>query len=153
MQSQILTICYLFASVTFILGLKMLSSPATARTGNRIAGLGMAIGIAGTIFLYTDESGRHLRHYSLIAVALVIGSVVGVSAAKKIKMTSMPEMVSLFNGMGGACAALISIVEFNHFLNNMSPLGFETSKGPPAGHYDRSYHWYRFLCGQHHCMG
>ena len=116
MELDILTICYLFASVTFILGLKMLSNPATAKRGNRIAATGMMIAIAGTIGLYKDDAGNHLHNYGWIGAALIIGSIIGSGVAKKVKMTAMPEMVSLFNGMGGACAALISIVEFNHFV-------------------------------------
>ncbi|HTQ65810.1 MAG TPA: NAD(P)(+) transhydrogenase (Re/Si-specific) subunit beta [Puia sp.] len=114
MEINILTICYLVASITFILGLKMLSNPATAKRGNRIAAAGMIIAIAGTIFLYQDESGNHLHNYPLIGLALMIGSVVGAIAARRVKMTAMPEMVSLFNGMGGACAMLISVVEYYH---------------------------------------
>ncbi|MFT3933579.1 MAG: NAD(P)(+) transhydrogenase (Re/Si-specific) subunit beta [Chitinophagaceae bacterium] len=114
MELNILTICYLIASVTFILGLKMLSNPATARRGNLIAAGGMTIAIIGTIFLYKDDEGKALHNYGWIFAALVIGGIVGTLAAKKVKMTAMPEMVSLFNGMGGACAMLISIVEFNH---------------------------------------
>ncbi|MDX2049416.1 MAG: NAD(P)(+) transhydrogenase (Re/Si-specific) subunit beta, partial [Chitinophagaceae bacterium] len=116
MLLSILTICYLIASVTFILGLKMLSHPATARRGNLIAAAGMAIAIIATIFLYKDEEGNKLHNYGWIFAGLVIGSIVGTLAAKKVKMTAMPEMVSMFNGMGGACAALISLVEFNHLL-------------------------------------
>ncbi|WP_153800401.1 NAD(P)(+) transhydrogenase (Re/Si-specific) subunit beta [Foetidibacter luteolus] len=112
MQSEILAIIYLLASVTFIVGLKMLSSPATARKGNLIAAGGMVTAIAGTIFLYRDEEGNALHNYGWIFGGLLIGSVIGVLAAKKVKMTAMPEMVSLFNGMGGACAALISISEY-----------------------------------------
>ena len=115
MEFNILTLCYLVGSVTFILGLKMLSNPTTARRGNLIAAAGMIIAIFGTIFLYTDEEGNKLGNYGWIFAALIIGTIVGTLAAKKVKMTAMPEMVSLFNGMGGACAALISIVEFNHF--------------------------------------
>jgi H+-translocating NAD(P) transhydrogenase subunit beta len=114
MELSILTICYLTASVTFILGLKMLSNPATARKGNLVAAGGMAIAIAGTIFLYKDDDGNALHNYGWIFSALIIGGIVGTLAAKKVKMTAMPEMVSLFNGMGGACAMLISIVEFRH---------------------------------------
>jgi len=114
MELSVLAICYLIASVTFILGLKMLSNPATAKRGNRIAAGGMIVAILGTIFLYKDESGNHLGNYIFITAALIIGTVIGAIAARKVKMTAMPEMVSLFNGMGGACAALISIVEFNH---------------------------------------
>jgi NAD(P) transhydrogenase subunit beta len=116
MQLDILTLCYLIGSVTFIIGLKMLSNPATARNGNLIAAAGMTIAIIGTIFLYRDEEGNKLHNYGWIFGGLIIGSVVGTLAAKKVKMTAMPEMVSLFNGMGGACAALISIVEFDHIL-------------------------------------
>jgi len=114
MELNILTVCYLIASVTFILGLKMLSNPATARKGNLIAAAGMTIAIFGTIFLYTDTEGHKLQNYAWIFGGIIIGSVVGTLAAKKVKMTAMPEMVSLFNGMGGACAALISAAEFYH---------------------------------------
>ncbi len=117
---NILNILYLLASVTFILGLKMLSNPATAKRGNLIAGLGMTLAIIGTIFLYEDE-GKKLGNYLLIFAAIAIGTVVGFLSAKKVKMTAMPEMVSLFNGMGGACAMLISIVEFNH-LTHILPI-------------------------------
>ena len=115
MESNILTLCYLIASVTFIIGLKMLSNPASARKGNLLAAAGMTIAILGTIFLYQDN-GHRLFNYGWIFGGLIIGSVVGTLTAKKVKMTAMPEMVSLFNGMGGACAALISIVEFNHLI-------------------------------------
>ncbi|MBX9782943.1 MAG: NAD(P)(+) transhydrogenase (Re/Si-specific) subunit beta [Chitinophagaceae bacterium] len=113
---NILIISYLIASVTFILGLKMLSNPATARKGNLIAAGGMIIAIIATIFLY-EEDGVKLGNYGWIFGGILIGTVAGTLAARKVKMTAMPEMVSLFNGMGGACAMLISIVEFNHLGN------------------------------------
>src|SRR5688500_13583317 len=116
MELSILTIIYIIGSLTFIIGLKMLSDPATARKGNLIAAAGMTLAILGTIFLYEDE-GRGLGNYISIFSGLAVGGVVGTLAARKVKMTAMPEMVSLFNGMGGACAALISIVEFNHLLS------------------------------------
>ncbi|MCG7855563.1 NAD(P)(+) transhydrogenase (Re/Si-specific) subunit beta [Flavihumibacter sediminis] len=119
MAFSVLTIIYLLASVSFITGLKMLSNPSTARRGNLIAAAGMALAIFGTIFLYTDDTGKKLGNYIWIFAALFIGSVVGTMAARKVKMTAMPEMVSLFNGMGGACAALISIVEFNHLSHEI----------------------------------
>lgn len=118
MNIDILTICYIIGSVTFILGLKMLSNPATARNGNLLAAAGMTIAIIGTIFLYEDEQGNRLHNYLWIFGGIVIGSIVGTLAAKKVKMTAMPQMVSLFNGMGGLCAALISIVEFDHLVNH-----------------------------------
>ena len=116
-MEAILTIIYLVASVTFILGLKMLSHPETARKGNLVAAGGMTLAVFGTIFLYQDPlSQERLHNYGWIFGGLVIGGIIGVLAAKKVRMTAMPEMVSMFNGMGGACAALISIIEFNHFL-------------------------------------
>jgi len=117
MELNILTLCYLIGSVTFILGLKMLSHPETARKGNLIAAFGMAIAIFGTIFLYQEE-GEKLHNYGWIFAALLVGSVVGTVTAEKVKMTAMPEMVSLFNGMGGACAMLISVMEFKHITDH-----------------------------------
>jgi len=120
-MQHLLTICYLFGSVTFIIGLKMLSNPVTARKGNILAAIGMAISIAGTIFLYQNpETGEPLQNYAWIFGGLLIGAIVGTLSAKKVKMTAMPEMVSVFNGMGGACAALISLVEFNHLSRELA---------------------------------
>ncbi len=127
LAQHILTICYLIGSITFILGLKMLSNPASARKGNLVAAAGMAIAIFGTIFLYKDDSGAKLHNYPWIFGGLIIGTIVGTLAAKKVKMTAMPEMVSLFNGMGGACAMLISVIEFNHASHSLSEFPAEQS--------------------------
>jgi len=122
-----LEICYLVASVTFILGLKMMGNPKTARRGNLIAAAGMTLAIAGTIFLWvkTDHDKNpvpdfHVASiiYILIFAAIVLGSVIGWLTAKRVKMTAMPELVSVFNGMGGACAALIGLMEFHHNIGN-----------------------------------
>ena len=120
MELNLLTFLYLIASVTFIVGLKMLSHPATARNGNRVAAIGMTLAILGTIFLY-EEDGARLGNYAWIFGGILIGTITGTLAAKRVKMTAMPEMVSLFNGMGGACAALISLVEFDH-LAHLDPM-------------------------------
>jgi H+-translocating NAD(P) transhydrogenase subunit beta len=120
MSISLLTVIYLLASVSYILGLKMLSHPETARRGNLIAAAGMLIAILGTIFLYQDDEVAGLGNFPWIFAAILIGSVVGWMAAKKVKMTAMPEMVSLFNGMGGACAAIISIIEFNHYTQKLN---------------------------------
>jgi NAD(P) transhydrogenase subunit beta len=111
MGTQLLSICYILASVSFILGLKMLSDPATARRGNAIAAAGMAVAVSGTLLLH-GEGGGPVRHLGWMVAALCIGAVAGTAAARKVRMTAMPELVSIFNGMGGACAALISILEF-----------------------------------------
>lgn len=114
MNIPVLTLCYLIGSITFIIGLKMLSHPRRARRGNLIAAFGMSVAILGTIFLYEDKDVNFLGNKAIIFTALLIGGIIGLLTAKKIKMTAMPEMVSMFNGMGGACAMLISIIEFNY---------------------------------------
>lgn len=128
MQHFFLLLSYLIGSISFIVGLKMLSHPDTARKGNLYAAVGMTIAIFATIFLYTDESGQKLGNYLWIFGGLIIGTVIGTMMAKKVQMTAMPQMVSLFNGMGGACAAIISIVEFKHLLHLETDLTAEPLK-------------------------
>lgn len=118
MGNGILSLSYLIGSVSFIYGLKMLSHPDTARRGNLYAAVGMTLAIFATIFLYTDKDGVGLGNYTWIFAGLIIGSIIGTIIAKKVLMTAMPQMVSLFNGMGGACAAIISIVEFKHMIHS-----------------------------------
>lgn len=137
---HLLEAAYLIASVTFILGLKMMSNPKTARRGNLIAAGGMGLAIFGTIFLFNNGTvffnqikqqfewvkepytSREPLKIILIFIALAIGSVIGWITAKKVKMTKMPELVSMFNGMGGACAALIGLMEFEHNSGNAGAL-------------------------------
>lgn len=110
-------------AISFIFGIKMLGNPQKAKKGNLIAAFGMTISIFGTIFLY---EGIKTSNYIWIFAALIIGTVVGTMMAKKVKMTGMPQMVSFFNGMGGACAALISLVEFNHLQHNPETTSLST---------------------------
>lgn len=129
MEQTILLLSYLIGSVTFIVGLKMLSHPDTARKGNLVAAGGMSIAILATIFLYRGEDGSPLGNYGWIFGGLILGTIVGTLAAKKVQMTAMPEMVSMFNGMGGACAMLISIIEFRHHTADMTPELYEEAGG------------------------
>ena len=90
----------------------MLSHPETARKGNLLAAAGMGLAIFATIFFHTNEDGQPIGNLVWIFAAIGLGTVVGYLMAMKVKMTAMPQMVSIFNGMGGACAAIISIVEY-----------------------------------------
>ena len=103
----------------------MLSHPLSARKGNLVAAAGMSIAIIGTIFLY-EKDGEKLHNLIWIFAGLFLGAIIGTVAAKKVKMTAMPEMVSLFNGMGGACAALISFIEFGHLNSSIQSGGIQT---------------------------
>ncbi|WP_132053854.1 NAD(P)(+) transhydrogenase (Re/Si-specific) subunit beta [Pseudocnuella soli] len=116
-MDSVLIIIYILSSVSFIIGLKMLSHPETARKGNLVSAAGMGLAIIGTMFMYQNEDGVLLQNRGWILAGLAVGGIIGWMSAKKVQMTAMPEMVSLFNGMGGACAALISIAEFNHFAS------------------------------------
>jgi NAD(P) transhydrogenase subunit beta len=128
MGLSILSIIYIIGAITFIIGLKMMSNPASARKGNMIAGAGMVAAILGTIFFYRSGDGSLLKNHWWIFGGIFIGTVIGVVAAKKVQMTAMPEMVSLFNGLGGASATLISIIEFNH----LAELGFPAESSTPG---------------------
>jgi NAD(P) transhydrogenase subunit beta len=103
-------IAYLVASLTFIAGLRMLSSPVTARNGNRVAAAGMTIALIATFFL----KGMNTGNFWFIGVAMAIGAALGSGTALKVKMTAMPQMVAIFNGMGGGAAALGSVLEYVH---------------------------------------
>jgi NAD(P) transhydrogenase subunit beta len=118
-----LQISYLIASVTFILGLKMLSSPETARKGNLIAAFGMALAIVATI-VFHKKDGQSIGNIPWIIAAMGVGTVIGWLMAMKVKMTGMPQMVSFFNGMGGACAALISLIEYQTHGGTHPDTGF-----------------------------
>ncbi len=110
---SVLEITYVIASVLFILGLKMLSHPLTARRGNILAAIGMVMAIIATI-LFHRKDGKPIGNIGYILAAIAIGTVIGLVIAKRVKMTAMPQLVSFFNGMGGAAAALISMMEFPH---------------------------------------
>jgi NAD(P) transhydrogenase subunit beta len=114
MTSKIPEAAYLIASLLFIIGLKRLSSPRTARSGNIAAAIGMGLALAGTFIL------PGMGNFVWILLAIVIGTVPGWLLAKRVKMTAMPQMVSLFNGMGGACALFISLGEELKWLQQLN---------------------------------
>ncbi|MGZ4400244.1 MAG: NAD(P)(+) transhydrogenase (Re/Si-specific) subunit beta [Gaiellaceae bacterium] len=109
MSANPTTLLYLITIVTFILALRFLSSPKHARRGNQIGAVGMAVAIAVTL----AHKGLSGQGYAIIAVGGAIGSAIGWVGARKVKMTDMPQMVALFNGVGGGAAALVSLVEFH----------------------------------------
>jgi len=115
---SVLEITYIIASVLFISGLKMLSHPLTARRGNSFAAIGMGMAVIATI-LFHHKDGKPIGNVGLILFAIGIGSVIGWFIAKRVKMTAMPQLVSFFNGMGGAAAALISMIEFPHVSHDL----------------------------------
>jgi NAD(P) transhydrogenase subunit beta len=104
--SLIIQLSYLVSAVLFILGLKRLSSPATARGGNTLAALGMLVAVAATLL---DQS---IIDFTWIIVGVVAGGAIGLIMARTVKMTSMPQMVAVFNGFGGGASALVAAAEY-----------------------------------------
>ncbi len=107
MSTNGVNLLYLVTIVCFVLALRFLSSPATARRGNQIGAVGMVVAIVATLF----KSGVHITWLMVIGAA--IGGTFGAVAARRVKMTAMPQMVALFNGVGGGAAALVALAEFH----------------------------------------
>jgi NAD(P) transhydrogenase subunit beta len=111
-RATLIDLLYLFSATTFLVALKGLGSPKHARRGNAIAAGGMLVAVVATFFKYVD--GHPLHHVVLILLGIFIGAVVAVPVARFVKMTAMPQLVAIFNGVGGGAAALVSITEFVH---------------------------------------
>src|SRR5689334_9168938 len=114
-------LAYLVTIVTFVLALRFLSNPATARRGNQIGAVGMLIAIIVTF------AQKEVVSYWEIAVGMVVGGAFGAVAARKVRMTAMPQMVALFNGVGGGAAALISLAEFHNLAPDPGTLKTDIS--------------------------
>jgi NAD(P) transhydrogenase subunit beta len=108
LPTTVTALLYLFAAVCFILALRGLSSPATARRGNLIGAFGALVAMV-TVFLST-----HLNHLLPIFIAIAVGAVIAVPVSRRVKMTAMPQLVALFNGVGGGAAALVALLELRH---------------------------------------
>jgi len=110
-QSAVVQACYIAAFSLFIFGVRRGTHPTTAKQGNLIAVAGMVIAIATTLAL------KGIGNWGLIAIGLVAGAVVGVVASRRVQMTAMPQMVALYNGVGGGAVALIAWAEFRHDIS------------------------------------
>jgi len=104
--NTIVQFSYLLAIILFIVGLKRLSSPATARSGNQLAAVGMLVGVVATLV------GQGILGYEFIIAGILIGTIIGAVLARRIEMTSMPEMVAVLNGFGGIASAMVALAEF-----------------------------------------
>ena len=99
-------LAYVLAAILFIMGIKRLSSPRTAQSGNTIASLGMLVAIIATIISFD------LLNFKLIAIGMIIGTIIGATFAIRVQMTQMPQMVAIFNGFGGGASALVAAAEY-----------------------------------------
>jgi len=112
----ILEFVYLVSALFFVWGLKLLSSPDTARRGNLWAGTGMLLAMVATLVLHRDPEGSSIKgaNIAIILGAIAFGGVIGALIARRIKMTAMPQLVSFFNATGGAASALVALIEFSN---------------------------------------
>src|SRR6201995_4136950 len=115
-RANFIDACYIVAFSLFIYGLMGLTGPRTAVRGNKIAAVGMAIAVLATLLL------QGMGNWWLIVLCAGLGTVVGGPAARNVKMTQMPQMVALFNGVGGGAVALIAWAEFRHFGGDITDL-------------------------------
>lgn len=120
-------LAYLLSAALFILGLRYLNSPATGRRGNLLASVGMFIAVVATLL------DRQVLNYELILVGILIGSVLGATGARLVKMTAMPQMVGIFNGFGGGASALVAIAEYWRRLGTPEAIPIDISIVVMAG--------------------
>jgi NAD(P) transhydrogenase subunit beta len=109
-RADVITLLYIVAFAMFIVGLHMLRGPRTAVRGNQVAAVGMGIAVVATLI------DQRIGDWALIVLGLAIGTAIGVPSARSVRMTAMPQMVALFNGVGGGAVALISLVEYRESL-------------------------------------
>jgi len=114
MNPQIINIAYIVSAVIFILGIKMLGKAETARKGNILSSVGMLVAVVFTLFDHKILDASDKITWVILAAGLLLGAVIGLVAAKKVKMTSMPEMVALLNGFGGLASLLVAWVEYHY---------------------------------------
>ncbi len=112
---------YLVASCLFIIGLKELGSPATARRGNSVAAIGMLIAIVATLL---DQS---VLNYEMVLIGIAIGSLIGAVMAQRVEMTAMPQMVGLLNGLGGGASTLVAMAEFWRLLGSSEAIALDST--------------------------
>jgi len=111
-MNTLIELSYILAAALFILGLKYMSSPASARKGNLLAAIAMFIAIIVTLL------DRQIISYTWILAGIIVGSIIGATTARMVKMTAMPQMVGIFNGFGGGASALVAIAEFFKLAQN-----------------------------------
>ncbi|MFL5487255.1 MAG: NAD(P)(+) transhydrogenase (Re/Si-specific) subunit beta [Gemmatimonadaceae bacterium] len=126
-RGSAIAVSYIVAAILFIFGLKQLSSPSTARAGNRLAAIGMALALGATLL------DRQIISFWTIGIGTLIGGVMGVYFARTVQMTAMPQMVALFNGMGGGTAALVSVAEFLRLSRAGESIGLGQGTGIVLG--------------------
>ena len=128
---QTVNFVYIISSILFIIGIKMLGKADTARKGNMISAVGMLIAVVATLFDRQILKAAEPMSWALLVGTLAVGSIVGYLVAKKVKMTSMPEMVALLNGFGGLASLIVGWADF-YYRGVASSISNMVSGGLPT---------------------
>ncbi|MGY8879214.1 MAG: NAD(P)(+) transhydrogenase (Re/Si-specific) subunit beta, partial [Dehalococcoidia bacterium] len=112
---------YIVAAILFIVGLKQLGSPATARNGNRMSALAMLVAIVATVV------GNDIASWEFILAGAIVGSAIGAFSARKVAMTSMPQLVAIFNGFGGAASAVVAAAALIKLIDDGADIAQDVS--------------------------
>src|SRR5215469_5535874 len=105
---------YVLAAACFVVGLHLMNSPATARRGNQVSTAGMIIAVAATLVLMIDQGTVTAAGWTVLIAGTLLGSAAGLWSARAVQMTAMPQLVSMFNAVGGGAAALVAIYGYIH---------------------------------------
>ncbi|MEZ4425419.1 MAG: NAD(P)(+) transhydrogenase (Re/Si-specific) subunit beta, partial [Gemmatimonadota bacterium] len=105
-KTTLVEVAYLVSATLFVFGLKRLGSPATARRGNQLASLAMLVAVVAAVIEH------QILNWGMVGLGLILGSLVGAVLARRVQMTSMPELVGIFNGLGGGASAVVAAAEF-----------------------------------------
>lgn len=130
-MNALVYLAYLLSAVLFIMGLKLLSSPRTARRGNLLGALGMLIAVVATLRQAGPDGKPVIEDFTLIIVGLIVGGGIGAILAKRVQMTAMPQMVGLLNGFGGGASALVAFAEYIRMSGDAS---ISVWVGDPVGY-------------------
>jgi NAD(P) transhydrogenase subunit beta len=112
--TAVIQLVYVLAAACFVIGLHLMNSPATARRGNQVSTAGMAVAGVATLILLIHEGTVTAVGWTVLIVGALLGSAVGLWSARRVQMTAMPQLVSMFNAVGGGAAALVAIYEYAH---------------------------------------
>ena len=129
-DSSLVAILYIISFSLFIFGIKLGTHPTSARRGNGVAAIGMAIAVITTLLL------EGIGNWAIIIVGILVGTIIGAVASKRVKMTEMPQMVALYNGLGGGAIALIAWSEYRHWVHLGDILGSDGLSVTVLEHYE-----------------
>ena len=125
----VIQLIYVLAASCFVLGLHLMNNPATARRGNQVSTTGMVTAIAATLAIVIHDGGITATGWAVMIAGAAVGSAAGLYSARTVQMTAMPQLVSMFNAVGGGAAALVGV---HDYMQAGATVSASTSRSPPC---------------------